>query len=316
MAQANFLFSNRIGLTTFGTCLAVGLLSALMSSASVRKLCKILERVAPLKLAEKWDNVGLLLEAPIPRPNANRILLTIDLTPAVAEEAINSSTSFIVSYHPTIFKPLSSLTLANPLQNSLLRCAAAGVSVYSPHTALDSIHGGINDWLASGLIPPPQRGEVSILGEVFEGGLGGQGRLVTLPEPVSMGEIERRVKGHLGLKHLQVAYPHGQTADSQSVRTISICAGSGGSMLLGTRADVYFTGEMSHHEVLAAVATGHNVILCGHTNTERGYLPTLGEKIKSYLEEEASNADPEFATALRALEVHVSQEDRHPLQIV
>lgn len=177
-----------------------------------------------------------------------------------------------------------------------MRCAAAGVSVYSPHTALDSIHGGINDWLASGLIPPPQRGEVSILGEVFEGGLGGQGRLVTLPEPVSMGEIERRVKGHLGLKHrkflipshlpkstislisstayrfalllfvVQVAYPHGQTADSQSVRTISICAGSGGSMLLGTRADVYFTGEMSHHEVLAAVATGHNVILCKYTS--------------------------------------------------
>lgn len=61
---------------------------------------------------------------------------------------------------------------------------------------------------------------------------------------------------------VQVAYPHSHTAESQSIRTISICAGSGGSMLLGTRADVYFTGEMSHHEVLAAVAAGHNVVLC------------------------------------------------------
>lgn len=123
------------------------------------------------------------------------------MTTAVAEEALNSPTSFIVSYHPTIFKPLSSLTLANPLQSSLLRCAAAGISVYSPHTALDSVHGGINDWLASGLVIPPHRGEISILGDELEGGLGGQGRLVTLPEPVTMGEIERRIKGHLGLKH-------------------------------------------------------------------------------------------------------------------
>ena len=123
------------------------------------------------------------------------------MTPAVAEEAINSPTSFIVSYHPTIFKPLSSFTLSNPLQSSLLRCAAAGISVYSPHTSLDSVHGGINDWLASGLVPPPQRGEISILGEDLEGGLGGQGRLVTLPEPITMGEIERRIKEHLALKH-------------------------------------------------------------------------------------------------------------------
>lgn len=46
------------------------------------------------------------------------------------------------------------------------------------------------------------------------------------------------------------------------VSTIAICAGSGGGMLLGVDADVYFTGEMSHHEVLAAVQSGHNVILC------------------------------------------------------
>ena len=50
------------------------------------------------------------------------------------------------------------------------------------------------------------------------------------------------------------------------VSTIAICAGSGGSMLLGVDADVYFTGEMSHHEVLAAMQSGHNVILCEHSS--------------------------------------------------
>lgn len=294
-------------------------------TAVVKSICNAMERIAPLKLAEKWDNVGLLLEAPTPRANSRRILLTIDLTTAVAEEALKSPTSFIVSYHPTIFKPLSSVTLANPLQASLLKCAAAGISVYSPHTALDSVWGGINDWLANGISKPMNGadaedfGEVTILGEEFEDGFGGSGRLVTLPNPVSMKEIEYRIKSHLKLEHIQVAYPPGQDPEIHSVSTIGICAGSGGSMLLGTPADVYFTGEMSHHEVLAAIATGHNVVLCGHTNTERGYLPTLAEKLKAQLHGTASevkSTDGELAMTLLLMEVVVSKEDKHPLQIV
>ncbi|KAI0081113.1 NGG1p interacting factor 3 [Panus rudis PR-1116 ss-1] len=297
-------------------------------SALVKSICSALERVAPLRLAEKWDNVGLLLEAPTPRANARRILLTIDLTTAVTEEALKSpSTSFIVSYHPTIFKPLSSLTLSNPLQASLLRCAAAGISIYSPHTALDSVWGGINDWLGAGIARPAginreEFGEVKLIGQEFEGGIGGQGgRIVILPKAVSMKEIERRVKDHLKLEHIQVAYPHGQSPETPSIRTISICAGSGGSVLLGTPADVYFTGEMSHHEVLAAVASGHNVVLCGHTNTERGYLPTLAQNLQLQLRTIASetrNADSgsEFSKILSEMEVVVSEEDMHPLRIV
>lgn len=60
----------------------------------------------------------------------------------------------IISYHTPIFRPLRALTLSNPLQATLLRCAQAGISVYSPHSALDATAGGINDWLAS-LVPHP-----------------------------------------------------------------------------------------------------------------------------------------------------------------
>lgn len=104
-------------------------------------------------------------------------------------------------------------------------------------------------------------------------------------------------------------------------------------MLLGVDADVYFTGEMSHHEVLAAVATGHNVVLCealhfhavprpsnlppsifcpgGHTNTERGYLPVLADRLKQELyivTPAGSSAEPQ--------DVIISEQDRHPLQFV
>jgi len=92
-------------------------------------------------------------------------------------------------------------------------------------------------------------------------------------------------------------------------------------MLLGQDADVYFTGEMSHHEVLAAIAAGKHVVLCGHTNTERGYLPILATKLRTELKQFQNteafasylDADQEI---VRHLEVHISAEDQHPLQFV
>lgn len=114
----------------------------------------------------------------------------------------------IVAYHPTIFKGLQSITLGNPLQASLLRCAAEGISVYSPHSALDSVWGGINDWLAEGLMGAREGGEVKhLVGEKLHPGTGlsegGEGRLVTLHEPIGFEKLVERVKSHLKLSQRQ-----------------------------------------------------------------------------------------------------------------
>ncbi|TFY82260.1 hypothetical protein EWM64_g1763 [Hericium alpestre] len=125
-----------------------------------------------------------------------------------------------------------------------------------------------------------------------------------------MGVLQERIKRHLQLSHLQVALSDADPG--RDVQSIAICAGSGGSVLLGADADVYWTGEMSHHEVLAAVAAGKNVVLCGHTNTERPYLDTLAQLLESNLKG-LEGQDKAVAEQLR---IHVSKEDRHPLDIV
>lgn len=124
----------------------------------------------------------------------------------MTEEALNTPTFCIIAYHPPLFKPLTSLTLTNPLQSNLLRCAAAGISIYSPHSALDSVTNGINDWLAEGCSIYVQDGnkkiyasQTSIIGETFENGLGGQGRMVTYAAPVSVKKVESMVKFWLKL---------------------------------------------------------------------------------------------------------------------
>ncbi|KAK7453424.1 hypothetical protein VKT23_011691 [Stygiomarasmius scandens] len=279
-------------------------------SLFLKAVCRSMERVAPLRLAEKWDNVGLLIESPHPK-KTNRVMLTIDLTPEVLAESLTADASVIVSYHPPIFQALKSLTLSNPLQASLLRCVAEGVSVYCPHTALDSVWGGVNDWLGEALMENKEDGEIQALKDLKlspnGASEGAEGRLLTLRTPVNIDTLVNRVKQRLGLGHLQVGYANERSAP---ISKIAICAGSGGSMLLGTPADVYFTGEMSHHEVLAAIAAGKHVILCGHTNTERGYLPTLATKLQSTIQE------TEMEYISEGFKVLVSKSDAHPLQIV
>lgn len=110
-----------------------------------------MRRLYPEALADKsFDNTGLLLEAPfIPtRPRSrNTVLLTVDLTRAVAEEAIENNHSVVVAYHPIIFRPLKYITTGDTQQLSMTLLLAHGISVYCPHTAVDAVPDGMADWL-------------------------------------------------------------------------------------------------------------------------------------------------------------------------
>ena len=110
-----------------------------------------MRQLYPEALADKsFDNTGLLLEAPFisSRPrNRNSVLLTVDLTRAVAEEAIEDNHSVVVAYHPIIFRPLKYITTGDPQQLSMTLLLAHGISVYCPHTAVDTVPNGMASWL-------------------------------------------------------------------------------------------------------------------------------------------------------------------------
>ncbi|XP_073722652.1 NIF3-like protein 1 isoform X2 [Misgurnus anguillicaudatus] len=345
----------------------------------LKKVLDVLEQLAPLSLAEPWDNVGLLVEPSKPRP-IKTILLTNDLTAAVMDEAATINCDLIISYHPPLFRPFKRLVQKDWKQKLAVRAIEGGIAVFSPHTSWDSIKGGINDWLVGGM----GSGQVSVLRQAYSsaqdkhrlefsllndgeldsvltqlrciqgsetfqlstvknevGGqqvhltcpssaltavvqtlvsnqhaskslnvtqvqqpplLGcGQGRLSVLDEPVSLAVAVQKMKTHLGLPHLRLALGDQQTLESL-VKTVAVCAGSGGSVLQGVKADLYITGEMSHHEVLDAVAKGTSVILSDHSNSERGYLSVFKEKLLEKLGHTVS--------------LVISESDRDPLQVV
>ena len=111
----------------------------------VADVVKQLEAIAPPHMAEAWDNVGLLVGDPA--ADVARAMLCIDYTAAVADEAKAAGRDFVLAYHPPIFKPIKRFTSVGG-SSVIFDAARRGVTIYSPHTALDVADGGTNDVLA------------------------------------------------------------------------------------------------------------------------------------------------------------------------
>ncbi|MCK5844264.1 MAG: Nif3-like dinuclear metal center hexameric protein [Victivallales bacterium] len=251
----------------------------------LKTFIQYLEEIAPPELAEEWDNTGLLIE-PLKGRDIQKVLLTIDLTEAVAREAVQKRVDAIVTYHPLFFGGFQRLEKSNPQARAAMRLIQENIAVYSPHTALDAAPGGVNDWLADAL------GD----GDLFCAETGGA-RIVELASPVKLPTLGNRVKDKLRLKMIKLA-----KANDKPIKTIAVCAGAGIEALRGIKADGYLTGEMKHHDVLGAKEKGISVILCGHTETERGYLKILRRRLLTETEQ--------------SVDILISKADATPLQFV
>lgn len=122
--------------------------------------------------------------------------------------------------------------------------------------------------------------EVHELGERPRRDLG-VGRRVILDQPLQLDELARKLKKHLGIGYVRVA-PGAEQDNRGEVQTVGLCAGAGGSvcnLAIDDGCEVFITGEMTHHDVVAATARGCTVVLTGHTNSERGYLPKLRDQL-------------------------------------
>ncbi len=158
----------------------------------VSDIIKILEEFAPLSLQENYDNSGLLIGSK--NSIITGILLTIDITEDVVNEAIDNNCNFIISHHPLIFKPIKRLTNENETQRSIVKLIKNDIAVYSAHTNLDNVIEGVNAKIAdklglinrSVLLPMsdrllklityvPKLHAVSVRNAIFEAGAGNIG---------------------------------------------------------------------------------------------------------------------------------------------
>jgi len=118
-----------------------------VSGPTIGKIAAYIEELAPPAWADSWDNVGLQVGDPS-RP-ADRVLVALEVTGGVVEEAVAAQARLIVVHHPIIFKPLKALRFDTPAGRRLERLVQAGIGVFAAHTNLDQAKGGTNDTLAA-----------------------------------------------------------------------------------------------------------------------------------------------------------------------
>jgi dinuclear metal center YbgI/SA1388 family protein len=116
-------------------------------SCTVSDIVTLLEELAPPRLAEDWDNAGLQLGSALARINA--VLVSLDVSPVVLEEARRRGAGLIVCHHPPIFHPLKRLVTDEPRAAMLRDALLAGLAVYSAHTSLDASPHGVSAALAA-----------------------------------------------------------------------------------------------------------------------------------------------------------------------
>lgn len=226
----------------------------------------------PLRLAESWDNVGLLVGDEL--AGVARIMTCLTITPESAEEAIQEQAQLIVTHHPLPFHSLKRLTTEATPTRLLWQLARAGIAVYSPHTAFDSAAEGINqlalERLGCNQIRPlaPRLNDPESLGA---------GRCGDLPAAVSLLDVAARIKTLYDVSSVQLV----GAPDRMIARCASAC-GSGGSFIAATaenHCDLLLTGEASFHDCLEARARQLSLILVGHYASERFGVEHLAGKL-------------------------------------
>jgi dinuclear metal center YbgI/SA1388 family protein len=238
----------------------------------IKDVCGFLDSFAPTRLAEEWDNVGLLVGDPTGQ--AEQVMTCLTVTPESAEEAIAKQVDLIVSHHPLPFRPLKRLTTDSTASRLIWNLVRAGVSIYSPHTGFDSASEGINQSLGERL----GMQEIVPLVPIKDDPQGlGAGRIGKLASSQRLSEFVESVKSSFGLEGIQVV---GDLDDS--VEAIAVACGSGGSFLEKARrakCDTFVTGEATFHTCLEAKANHISLVLLGHYASERFAVESLAGQI-------------------------------------
>ncbi len=234
----------------------------------VKDVMAVIEEFAPLALQEKWDNSGLCIGSPDDKVSS--VLLGLDCTPELVDEAIACGADMIVTHHPLIFSGLKKISAEDLVGEAVVKAIRAGISVYAAHTSADKVIAGVSGAMAARL----GLKDVRILDEDGEGtGLGVVGNL---PEPMTAQDALELVKERFALKVVKSSKPV-----RCKIERVAMCGGSGGSLIGAARAagaQLYISGDISYHNFFTP--EGFMIMDIGHYESEIEIVDILFSLIK------------------------------------
>ncbi len=228
--------------------------------------------IAPSHLAEHWDNVGLLVGDKT--RSVSSVLLALDPTLSLLEEAIDCGADTIITHHPCIFHPLATIDLTTPGGVFLEKALGHGVNVVACHTNFDSAASGVSDALAELLGLERLRP----LRPVDGASNTGLGRMGDYPEAIPFETFMERAFTALASDALQFV-----GSPPQEVSSVALCGGSGSEFAeaaFAAGADIYLSSEVKHSTARWAEDAGFCIIDASHYATEKPAMLLLGKSIE------------------------------------
>ena len=229
------------------------------------QILSVIDRAAPFATALSFDNAGLLCGDP--EKEIKTVLLSLDVTYDVIDEAERLGADLILTHHPALFREQKQFRPSD----RVFRLIQKNIAAVAAHTNLDIASGGVNDVLAAQIglkeVCDWQGSSPDLIG-----------RIGTLDAPVPLQEYARRVGAVLNANHIRFA------DGGRPVHKVAVCGGAGGDQweeLLSTDVNTLVTGEAKYQHFLEAAQAGINLIEAGHFATEVIVLPVLDRLLKA-----------------------------------
>lgn len=225
-----------------------------------RDIIKKLETIAPVCYAEKWDNVGLIVGDE--EQEVHKVLIALDPSMEVIEQAIEQQCDMLITHHPLIFSPMKKITNNDFIGRRILSMMNHSIAYYAMHTNMDiaimadesAAMIGLKDTVPLEQVDPSNP-QVGI------------GRFGNLTKASSLFELAKEVKKQFHLDDIRVV---GDL--TKEIKTVAISTGSGEDFIenaIQMGADVLITGDIRHHKALDAIERNLSIIDAGHYGTER-----------------------------------------------
>ncbi len=242
---------------------------------TVREIYDVMDVIAPFRSALDWDNVGLLVGDW--EQKVLKVLLSLDFTEQVVEEAAELHAELIISHHPVIFNAVKTIVREDSSSHIPYLLARKNISAICAHTNLDVADGGVNDVLAGLLgLENIKKMEDQINRDVELFRMGRQ------KESMDVLQFAESVKNRLHCGVVRVADA------GRPVHQVAVCGGAGSFLLnevIKSGADTFVTADVKHHEFIEAKQRKINLLDAGHFATENGIVVVLAKRLSAAFRE-------------------------------
>lgn len=241
----------------------------------VSEIRDFFNEIAPFYMKLDFDNIGHLVG--FTGAEVNRVIVALDITDEVIDEAVDCGAQLIVSHHPLIWEPLKRVTDDDSKGKKIIKMIQHGISAICLHTNMDTAVGGVNDALMEAL-GAKVTGLLAPHGTHPDGTEYGIARYGELPESVEFDVFLEKIKKSLNANGLRYV------ASGKPVRIIACCGGAGAGDMqraLAMGCDTYVTADLKYDHFLWAKEFGLNLIDADHYCTENVVVPVMREKLAS-----------------------------------